>query len=195
MSDWKDSDLVVNSELLALCLGISIRKLQNLAKDDVIPIRRKNPYRYYLPDAIQAYFHHNTKTKELDPLKQTQIEKLEKEIDFRRVKTEQERLKLEEYKGNLHHSDDVEEAMEALVMTAKQGILSFRSKLQNRMAADLGIEIAVCGDEIRKAQDEVLNDLYKTRYDVNFFKKRSEERLKHEEEQEEESTNAHGSDE
>lgn len=184
MSDKNQTDLIVNSETLALCLGISIRKLQDLAKDEIIPVRRRNPYRYYLPDAIQAYFHHNAMKKELDPLKQAQIEKIDRDIDFRRVKTEQERLKLEEYRGNLHHSDDVAEAMEGVVMTARQGIISFKNKLQNRMAEILGIEVSVCGDLIKKAQDDVLNDLYQTRYDQSFFKKRSEDRLRHEEEEE-----------
>lgn len=194
-----------DSKDLATLFGLGLRSIQGMAKTRVIPWIDEGPYEFFLVEAVNAYVE-SLKAKigqknissddELQRRKQVaDVIAKEKEAEIKTSKAELSALELEEYKGNLHHSEDVEEAMEEIVKTAKQGILSFRNKLQNKMADELGVEISVCGDLIRIAQDEVLTDLYSTKYDVNFFKRRSEERLKHEEEQKEKDTLIDGSDE
>lgn len=169
----------VTSDTIAKIFGITVRRVQQLAKEGTIKPVQTAPYKFDLIPTIQLYIRHlseKLKGKDYasDDTKESLARKLKAEADLKERQAEMAEIKLKEIKGEVHRSEDVEAAVNDLVYAFRAGVLA----LPGRLAMD----VAECSDPnevsamITRECHSVLNDLVNYQYDPEFYQKRVEGR-------------------
>ena len=183
MGDIKE-ELVPTTELAEL-FGMTEKRVQQLAKEGIIPTVKKRPYMFHLWDAASAYIQHlreKIQGREEKSSKTVQAEKLRAETDLKRAKADIETLKLRELEGKMHSSEDVEAVTNDLVFTIRSMVMS----LPGRLAMDVikardANEASVI---IRSECYKILRELADYQYDPEAYKQRTRDRNGWGEEQE-----------
>lgn len=126
-------DLTISTHQLAKILGLTDRRIQQLAQDELIPRIERD--KYYAPDAVQAYMKQKIEQAEerkqnSDPEEQYLIEhaRLEK------AKREKAEIQISLMKGTVHTAEDVEREMAKMLIAFRAKILALPSKLAPRTA-------------------------------------------------------------
>lgn len=184
---------VVTAKDLSKMFNLGVQRIRQLSADRTLPWIDNDPqYLYYNGEAVKAYVESlKKKIADKDILANdndlnerkllADVLRAEHDAKIKENHAELTRLQLEEYKGNLHPSEDVRDAMTQIVMTAKQGIISLHGKLGIKIAQKLHADPAVCIDLVREAEEEILTELFEHQYDEKFFKDRAHERKLEEE--------------
>lgn len=164
--------------MIAQVFGITTRRVQQLFKEGVIPgEKRNNALRFDLQSTCKAYIQHLRDEAAAKNPSDEDLEKqrLEEEVRLKRAKAEQEELKLEELKGNLHRSSDVEEAINGLVYSTRSNLMA----LPGRLAKDAyGAKSEAEVSQIVKREVElIMSDLGNYLYDPDVFARLVRERL------------------
>lgn len=156
---------------IARLLGISDRRVRKLAEQGKLPCRQKEPsYRFDLCETVRAYCKRIEDQIESQELRykradlQTKkalldIERSDREAQIKAVKAEFTALQLEEYRGNLHESGDVIEAIGEISNTAREKISKIHEILNRKIRKDLQADPALCSSEIADSLDEVLDEV------------------------------------
>lgn len=158
----------VNSVTLAACFGMSERRVQQLAKEGVIPyFKQGKSFRYNLIEAVSKYTAYLRDGAQSDAALDFEERKAKAEAELKENKLEQERLKLAELEGTMHRSDDVREATESLVYSVRGQLVA----LPGRLAVDVTAckSAAEASEVIRREVNRILDDLTKYRYDPAFY--------------------------
>ncbi len=177
-----DFNAVVTSKELADLLGLNVRSIQRLAKEEIIRPCRLSPYKFILKQGVLDYIGYiqkengvdapNKKSKEPSDL---QNRKDLAEAELKEAKAAIEKIKLAELEATMHSSEDVEALTVDLVYEVRAALCS----LPGRLAVDLAQEnrptvvSAMIEDEIRA----ILDGLSKYEYDRERYKKRMAERI------------------
>lgn len=172
-----DTDKLKPTEFLANYFGITVRRVQQLAQDGIIPcVKEKGSYYFDPPIAIKRYI-----TYLQDALKQRnksteeqETKKLDVEIRLKEAKASYAELELNELKGKMHRAEDVQALIEDLAATIKGMIVA----LPRRLAMDI-VQLktaAEVSDAIEKACFEICNQLTEYEYDPEYFKTKVQER-------------------
>lgn len=151
------SAITVNSATLEKVIGVSDRRIRQLAEEGIIVRAAKGRYR--LMDSIMNYIL-SLKVE----MEASETAALDGEIDLEaekaiheRVKRQISELKLQTMKGDLHKSEDVERVMTDMLVAVRTKLLSMPAKLAPRLACRTD------ADYIRKAVNqevlEALNEL------------------------------------
>lgn len=166
-----------STEFLANFFGITVRRVQQLAQEGVIPcVKDKGSYYFDPPIAIKKYI-----TYLQDALKQRsksteeqETRKLDVEIRLKEAKASYAELELNELKGKMHRSEDVQALIEDLAATIKSMIVA----LPGRLAMDVAHlkTAAEVSEAIEKACFEICNHLTEYEYDPEYFKTKVQER-------------------
>lgn len=162
----------VSTTELACILGITARRVQQMAQDGTLPTVRKG--RFLLAESVQRYI----KFLSLDPIDE-EDKKLEKarrvaDATIKTSKATVAKLEAEELKGTMHRSEDVASMTEDLVYTIR-GTLN---ALPGRLAVDTAAAAspAETSEIIRKEVHKVMRELADYRYDPKKYEERVRQR-------------------
>ena len=177
MADKITADTLVSTTELACVLGVTGRRIRQLAEDGVIDKVKEG--RFNLSDSVQKYnlFSSSAMTKEeIEAEKKIARTKVTAEVTIKTSKAKIEKLKADELEGKMHRSEDVE-AMTTDLVYAVRGMLI---ALPGRLALDVfGVESAAEAREfIKKEVYSILKDLSQYKYDPKKYEERVRDRLK-----------------
>ncbi|MBE7708917.1 MAG: protoporphyrinogen oxidase [Cyanobacteria bacterium SIG32] len=172
-----DVSKLKTTEFLANYFGISARRVQQLAQDNIIPsVKEKGTYYFDPPIAIKKYitFLQDALNKKNKNTEEHETKKLDAEIRLKEAKATVAEIELSELKGKMHRSEDVQALIEDLAATIKGMIAG----LPGRLAMDVvNLKTAAeVSDAIEKACFEILDQLAEYEYDPDYFKEKVQER-------------------
>lgn len=129
-------------EIIANLFGKTARRIMQLTQDGVLPIVQTDEGRRYdLLPTIQRYIKYLEQRAERnsDITQEKLNQKLDAEIKFKKAKADKMKIELDELKGIMHRSEDVEKITNDLVYAVRAMLLA----LPGRVAMDLaGINTA-----------------------------------------------------
>ena len=167
------------SEIIAKLFGVTERRVQQLAKEGIIPAVQTRPYKFDLLATVQAYIKYlsakvNGK-EEKGAADVTAIsDKLRAEADLKRHKADMAEMQLKELEGEMHRSEDVEAVMNDLVYTIRSMILALPGRLAMDVAQTTNPNEASA--LIRTECNEMLEELAAYKYDPEVYQRRVRDR-------------------
>lgn len=172
-----DNQTLQSSQVIAKIFGVSTRRVEQLKTEGIIRGQGK-PTKYDLLPTIQAYIKYlsdkanGREKKETDA--QLETEKLSAEKRIKEAKAEMAELELQELKGELHRSEDVEAITTDHVMFVRSMLMAMPGKLAVDLAS---IQTAPeAAERIKREVHSILERLSNYRYDPNEYKRRVRER-------------------
>lgn len=168
-----------STEIMAKLFELDPRRVQQLAKEGVLPAASQRPYKFDLLPTVKAYIRYlrdranGKEAKTADTVK-AEADKLRAEADLKQSKAKIAELQLKELEGKMHRSEDVEAMTNDLVYTARSMIMA----LPGRLAMD--VVQAVSANEasalIRAECYKILNELAGYQYDPEAYRRRVRDR-------------------
>lgn len=168
-----------NSATIAKLFGVTDRRVQQLAKEGVIPAAKTKPYMFDLLPTIQTYIKYlsdkaNGKEGKSADTVQAESDKLRAEADLKQSKAKIADMQLKELEGKMHRSEDVAAVMDDLVYSIRSMIMA----LPGRLAMD--VTQAANANEasaiIRAECSKILNELAGYKYDPEEYRRRVRDR-------------------
>lgn len=160
----------VPTRFIAECLGVSDRRVQQLAGEGVIPHAKKGRVmRFDVREAVRAYVEY---LKEIDAegdgaAEAVDVAKAKAERDLKQYKAREAELQVAELERTMHRADDVEAVMEDLVASARSMLVALPGRVAKDAAEASGP--AAVAQIVRAAVDGVLAELVNYRYDPEAF--------------------------
>ena len=141
------------SKAVAQWLGLTERRIRQMRDAGII--REAKPGLYDMKPTVQAYLAYlRNNTGDLN----------QQRAELTKAKKELAELELGERKGNLHRTEDVEQALTTMLMNFRTKIMSMPAKLAKTVAGMS--ESAEIYDLLKKETDEALDEL--SDYDKAF---------------------------
>ncbi len=165
-------DTEVGSTELAAILGVTARRVQQMAQDGTITAVRRG--RFNLSDSVQRYITFISKSDISADEKETEKKKLAAEALYKRSKARIAEMEADELDGKMHRSEDVAALTSDLVFTVRGMLMA----LPGRLAVDVvGTDNAAEAAEIIKKEIYfVLSELSHYKYDPRLYKERARSR-------------------
>ena len=167
------------TDTIALLFGVTERRVQQLAKEGIIPAAKTRPYMFDLLPTVQAYIKHlrdqaNGKEQKSTDTVQAESDKLRAEADLKQSKAKIAGMHLKELEGKMHRSEDVEAMTNDLVYTVRSMILA----LPGRLAMDIvqATSAAEASALIRSECYKILDELADYKYDPEAYQRRVRDR-------------------
>lgn len=167
------------TEMIAEMFALDKRRVQQLAKEGIIPAVSLRPYKFDLIPTVRAYTKYlkeraeGREEKTADSVK-TKADKLRAEADLKQHKAKIEEMKLKELEGKLHRSEDVEEVMNDLIFAVRGMFVALPGRLAVDVSqAESASEASVI---IRKECHKALDELANYKYDPEVYRRRVMER-------------------
>lgn len=162
-------DTEVSTTELAAVLGLTARRVQQMAQDGTIDVVKKG--KFNLKDSIRRYIEFISKDKELGSLEQKQ---LDAEVQLKEAKATKAMLEVRELQGEMHRSEDVADMTEDLIYSIRGMLIA----LPGRLAVDIVnvSSAAEVSDLIRREIYKVMSEISKYRYDPQKYEDRVRER-------------------
>ena len=159
----------VNVATLASILGLTARRVQQLAQDGIFTARERG--KYLLADAVQGYVDFRTREKMCADIER---EKLEAETLIKKAKAVTAELEAKELQGKMHRAEDVAAVTEDLVYEIRGMLLA----LPGRLAVDVAAAESAAGasEIIRREVHLAMEELSRYRYDPRKYEERVRER-------------------
>lgn len=178
MAEGKKQNLQ-GSAIIARLFGVTDRRVQQLAKEGIIPAAQKRPYMFDLLPTVQAYIKYlsnkaNGKEEKGADTVQAEADKLRAEADLKQSKAKIAEMQLNELEGKMHRSEDVEAMTNDLVYTVRSMIMA----LPGRLAMDVS-QVATAAEAsalIRSECNKILNELANYQYDPEAYQRRVRDR-------------------
>ena len=165
------------TQVIAKIFGVSTRRIEQLKSEGVIKGQGK-PTKYDLLPTIQAYIKYlsdkayGREQKETDT--ENESRKIKADADLKATKAEIADLELQELKGEMHRSEDVEAMTTDLVFTIRGMLLALPGRLAIDLASvDKPTEVS---ERIKQEVNAILSELSEYRYDAGAYKKRVRDR-------------------
>ena len=164
--------------VIAKLFGITERRVQQLAKDGILPVASKRPYKFDLLPTIQAYIRYlNDRLANKDKGEEystAEYDKLRAEANIKQSKDKIAEMQLKELEGKMHRSEDVEAMTEDLVYTIRSLILA----LPGRLAVDVtkAANASEASSIILAECHKILNELAGYKYDPEKYQRRVKDR-------------------
>ncbi len=151
------SAITVNSSALEKIIGVSDRRIRQLAEENIIIRAAKG--RYKLMDSITNYILTLKVQMEANNAKSVdgEIDLEEEKAIHERVKRHISELKLQTMRGELHKSEDVERVMMDMLASVRAKLLSMPTKLAPILVSRS--EIDFVRNTINREVMEALNEL------------------------------------
>ena len=167
------------SVIIAKLFGVTDRRVQQLAKEGIIPSAQQKPYKFDLLPTVQAYIKYlsdkaNGKEAKSSDTVQAESDKLRAEADLKRSKADIADMQLKELEGKMHRSEDVEAMTNDLVYTIRSMIMA----LPGRLAMDV-VQVKTASEAsalIRSECNKVLDELAEYKYDPEAYQRRVRDR-------------------
>lgn len=168
-----------STEIMAKLFELDPRRVQQLAKEGVLPAASQRPYKFDLLPTVKAYIRYlrdranGKEAKTADTVK-AEGDKLRAEADLKQSKAKIAELQLKELEGKMHRSEDVEAMTNDLVYTARSMIMA----LPGRLAMDV-VQTGSANEAsalIRAECYKILNELAGYQYDPEAYRRRVRDR-------------------
>lgn len=168
-----------STEIMAKLFELDPRRVQQLAKEGVLPAASQRPYKFDLLPTVKAYIRYlrdranGKEAKTADTVK-AEADKLRAEADLKQSKAKIAELQLKELEGKMHRSEDVEAMTNDLVYTARSMIMA----LPGRLAMDV-VQTGSANEAsalIRAECYKILNELSGYQYDPEAYRRRVRDR-------------------
>lgn len=161
--------------VIAKLFGVTDRRVQQLAKEGVIPAVQTRPYKFDLLPTVQAYIRHlsdkaNGREQKSADTVQAGADKLRAEADLKQSKAKIAELQLKELEGKMHRSEDVEAVTNDLVYTIRSMVMA----LPGRLAMDV-TQVTNANEAsalIRSECYKILEELAAYKYDPDVYQRR-----------------------
>ena len=179
MTETERKTNLQGSDIIAKLFGVTDRRVQQLAKEGVIPAVQKKPYKFDLLPTVQAYIKYlsekaNGKEQKSNDTVQAEADKLRAEADLKQSKAKIADMQLKELEGKMHRSEDVEAMTNDLVYTVRSMIMA----LPGRLAMDV-VQVTTANEAsalIRSECYKILNELAGYKYDPEAYQRRVRDR-------------------
>lgn len=175
MADKKiTDDTTVSTTELARVLGLSARRIQQMAQDGTVPPATRGRFR--LIDSVQRYITFITGNQLSEDEKKLEKSRRMAEVHIKAAKATVAKLEASELQGKMHRSEDVEAVTEDMANTLRSLLLA----LPGRLAVDVtnSRNAAEASEIIRNAVHEIMEEMSQYRYDPEKYEARVRERLK-----------------
>lgn len=168
-----------STEIMAKLFELDPRRVQQLAKEGVLPAASQRPYKFDLLPTVKAYIRYlrdranGKEAKTADTVK-AEADKLRAEADLKQSKAKIAELQLKELEGKMHRSEDVEAMTNDLVYAARSMIMA----LPGRLAMDV-VQAGSANEAsalIRAECYKILNELAGYQYDPEAYRRRVRDR-------------------
>lgn len=168
-----------STEIMAKLFELDPRRVQQLAKEGVLPAASQRPYKFDLLPTVKAYIRYlrdranGKEAKTADTVK-AEADKLRAEADLKQSKAKIAELQLKELEGKMHRSEDVEAMTNDLVYTARSMIMA----LPGRLAMDV-VQTGSANEAsalIRTECYKILDELAGYQYDPEAYRRRVRDR-------------------
>lgn len=168
-----------STEIMAKLFEMDPRRVQQLAKEGILPAASQRPYKFDLLPTVKAYIRYlrdranGKEAKTADTVK-AEADKLRAEADLKQSKAKIAELQLKELEGKMHRSEDVEAMTNDLVYTARSMIMA----LPGRLAMDV-VQTGSANEAsalIRTECYKILNELAGYQYDPEAYRRRVRDR-------------------
>ena len=168
-----------STDIIAKLFDLDVRRVQQLAKEGILPAASQRPYKFDLLPTVKAYIRYlrdranGKEAKTADTVK-AEADKLRAEADLKQSKAKIAELQLKELEGKMHRSEDVEALTNDLVYTARSMIMA----LPGRLAMD-GVQAGSANEAsalIRTECYKILDELAGYQYDPEAYRRRVRDR-------------------
>lgn len=168
-----------STDIIAKLFDLDVRRVQQLAKEGILPAASQRPYKFDLLPTVKAYIRHlrdranGKEAKTADTVK-AEADKLRAEADLKQSKAKIAELQLKELEGKMHRSEDVEALTNDLVYTARSMIMA----LPGRLAMDV-VQAGSANEAsalIRTECYKILDELAGYQYDPEAYRRRVRDR-------------------
>lgn len=167
-----DAEAEVSTTELAAILGVTARRVQQMAQDGtIIPVRRGY---FQLGDAVQRYINFLSKPQISEAEQKLETAKRQSEAQLKLSKAQLAKMEVEELKGKLHRSEDVAGFTEDLIYTIRGALLSLPGRLSVDVTA--AQSPAEAAEIIRKEVHKVMRELAAYHYDPEKYAEKVNER-------------------
>ena len=164
-----------STDIIAKLFDLDVRRVQQLAKEGILPAASQRPYKFDLLPTVKAYIRYlrdranGKEAKTADTVK-AEADKLRAEADLKQSKAKIAELQLKELEGKMHRSEDVEALTNDLVYTARSMIMA----LPGRLAMDV-VQAGSANEAsalIRTECYKILDELAGYQYDPEAYRRR-----------------------
>ena len=177
MSEQKKN--LQGSAIIAKLFGVTERRVQQLAKEGIIPAAKQRPYQFDLLPTVQAYIKYlsdkaNGKEEKGAETVKAENDKLRAEADLKQSKAKIAEMQLKELEGTMHRSEDVEAMTSDLVYTVRSMVMA----LPGRLAMDV-VQAGTAAEAsaiIRSECYKILDELANYTYDPEAYQRRVRDR-------------------
>lgn len=168
-----------STDIIAKLFDLDVRRVQQLAKEGILPAASQRPYKFDLLPTVKAYIRYlrdranGKEAKTADTVK-AEANKLRAEADLKQSKAKIAELQLKELEGKMHRSEDVEALTNDLVYTARSMIMA----LPGRLAMDV-VQAGSANEAsalIRTECYKILDELAGYQYDPEAYRRRVRDR-------------------
>lgn len=168
-----------STDIIAKLFDLDVRRVQQLAKEGILPAASQRPYKFDLLPTVKAYIRYlrdranGKEAKTADTVK-AEADKLRAEADLKQSKAKIAELQLKELEGKMHRSVDVEALTNDLVYTARSMIMA----LPGRLAMDV-VQAGSANEAsalIRTECYKILDELAGYQYDPEAYRRRVRDR-------------------
>ncbi len=175
MADPKEKitdETEISTTELTTVLGVTARRVQQLAQDGTLPTVRKG--RFLLADSVQRFIRLSTAVPVDEEDQKLEKTRRKSEVQIKASKAMIAKLEAEELKGLMHRAEDVAAITEDLVYTVRGALMA----LPGRLAVD----VAACNTSaeastvIRKEVHKVMRELAAYHYDPKKYEERVRDR-------------------
>ena len=166
-------DTTVSTTELARILGLSARRVQQMAQDGTVPPASRGRFR--LADSVQRYITFITGNKLSEEEQQTEKARRMAEVSIKAAKATVAKLEASELKGKMHRSEDVMAITEEMANTMRSLLLA----LPGRLAVDVSNarSAAEASVIIKESVHAIMREMSKFQYDPAKYEERVRERL------------------
>ena len=170
---------IQSTDIIAKLFDLDVRRVQQLAKEGILPAASQRPYKFDLLPTVKAYIRYlrdranGKEAKTADTVK-AEADKLLAEADLKQSKAKIAELQLKELEGKMHRSEDVEALTNDLVYTARSMIMA----LPGRLAMDV-VQAGSANEAsalIRTECYKILDELAGYQYDPEAYRRRVRDR-------------------
>lgn len=168
-----------STDIIAKLFDLDVRRVQQLAKEGILPAASQRPYKFDLLPTVKAYIRYlrdranGKEAKTADTVK-AEADKLRAEADLKQSKAKIAEFQLKELEGKMHRSEDVEALTNDLVYTARSMIMA----LPGRLAMDV-VQAGSANEAsalIRTECYKILDELAGYQYDPEAYRRRVRDR-------------------
>lgn len=168
-----------STDIIAKLFDLDVRRVQQLAKEGILPAASQRSYKFDLLPTVKAYIRYlrdranGKEAKTADTVK-AEADKLRAEADLKQSKAKIAELQLKELEGKMHRSEDVEALTNDLVYTARSMIMA----LPGRLAMDV-VQAGSANEAsalIRTECYKILDELAGYQYDPEAYRRRVRDR-------------------